>query len=330
MNRRFGILVYSLVMTGLLSMLVNSCADPEASIALPVVSTDAVTNITSTSATCGGNITSDGGATIHSRGVCWSKWNPPTIFNKLTNDGSGDGGFTSNITGLSGDSTYFVCAYATNMSGTAYGKVISFKTQPGSNGTVTDIDGNSYNYITIGTQVWMAENLKVTKYRDGSAIPNGFNLQTWGGLTSGAYLDYNDDPIGSNTYGRLYNWYAINDSRDIAPVGWHVPTDSEWSVLTTYLGGEDIAGGKLKETGTSHWETPNYAATNSTNFTALPGGCCDTYDTYGGIYHSGYWWGSTESTSSNAYYRLMYYAWGGTSRYAADKANGFSVRCIKD
>jgi len=198
--------------------------------------------------------------------------------------------------------------------------------------SVTDIDGNVYQTVSIGTQVWMKENLKVTRYCNGDIITstNPATLDISGESAPKYQWAYNGDEGNVAVYGRLYTWYAATDLRNVCPSGWHLPTDTEWTTLTTFLGGFKVAGGKLKETGTSHWETPNYAATNSTNFTALPGGCCDTYDTYGGIYHSGYWWSSTESTSSNAYYRLMYYAWGSTSRYAADKANGFSVRCIKD
>ena len=138
--------------------------------------------------------------------------------------------------------------------------------------TVTDIDGNIYNSVTIGNQVWMAENLKTTKYQNGEAIPNVTDDTEWSNLVTGAYSDYNNDPSNSDTYGRLYNWYAVDDSRNICPSGWHVPNYSEWTTLENYLGGYLVAGGKLKETGTTHWSSPNTGATNETGFTALPAG----------------------------------------------------------
>ena len=140
-----------------------------------------------------------------------------------------------------------------------------------SNRLVTDIDGNVYQTVTIGTQVWMVENLKTTRYIDGTAIPLDTNSSTWGGLTTPGYCWYNDSAIYGNTYGALYNWYAVNTGK-LAPAGWHVPTDSEWTVLTTYLGGETVAGGKLKDTGTTYWQSPNTGATNASGFLALPGG----------------------------------------------------------
>ena len=148
--------------------------------------------------------------------------------------------------------------------------------------SVTDINGNVYNIVTIGTQTWMAENLKTTKYNDGTAIPNVTVDATWAALTTGAYSDYSNTPANSTTYGRLYNWYVVdnnpatkvasNGGKNVCPTSWHVPTDAEWTILTTYLGGESIAGGKLKETGTAHWNSPNTGATNETGFTTLPSG----------------------------------------------------------
>lgn len=138
-------------------------------------------------------------------------------------------------------------------------------------GTVTDIDGNIYQTIKIGTQWWMAENLKVTHYRNGDSIPNVTDETAWSNLTTGAYGNYNNDDDISNTYANLYNWYAVNDSRNIAPIGWHIPTDAEWQTLVDYLGGESVAGSKMKETGTEHWRSPNVGTTNESGFSALPG-----------------------------------------------------------
>jgi len=138
--------------------------------------------------------------------------------------------------------------------------------------TITDIDGNVYNTIVIGTQTWMVENLKVTKYRNGESISNITDASQWSNLTAGAYCNYENIAANVTDYGRLYNWYAVSDSRNIAPAGWHVPTDTEWTTLTTFLGGESVSGGKMKETGTTHWNTTNSTVDNSSGFTGLPGG----------------------------------------------------------
>jgi len=238
---------------------------------LPLLTTNEVGSITFSTAVCGGSITSDGGSSITARGVCWNTSQFPTTANNITTNGNGTGVFSSSITGLTGNSKYYVRAYATNSVGTKYGNEQTFTTEKGVQ-TITDIDGNVYHSVTIGTQTWMVENLRTSKYRNGDSIINVTNNTSWSTLTSGAYCDYDNTPNNSIIYGKLYNWYAINDSRSIAPMGWHVPTDVEWTTLITYLGGESIAGGKLKETGIIHWETPNGDATNTSIFTGLPGG----------------------------------------------------------
>ena len=196
--------------------------------------------------------------------------------------------------------------------------------------TITDIDGNVYHTVTIGTQVWMVENLKVTKYRNGDPIPNITDGTQWGNLTIGAYCNYNNDANNTATYGRLYNWYALNDSRNIAPSGWHVPTDAEWTELTNYLGGESVAGGKLKEIGTTHWYSPNSGATNETGFTALPGGSRGTDGSFDNIGSNGNWWSATESLASRARGRGLHYDFSDVSWSDYPKELGFSVRCVRD
>ena len=196
--------------------------------------------------------------------------------------------------------------------------------------TVTDIDGNVYHTITIGTQVWMVENLKTTKYRDTTSIPNVIDNTAWSNSNTGAYCDYNNTPSNATTYGRIYNWYTVSDVHNIAPTGWHVPTDAEWSTLTTYLGGESVAGGKLKEIGTTHWESPNTGATNQTGFTALPAG----YRIYDGSFRSlgkyGGWWCAREYQAETALLRFVYYITSDVSRTGDYKVLGFSVRCVRD
>ncbi|MEI6140954.1 MAG: fibrobacter succinogenes major paralogous domain-containing protein, partial [Mariniphaga sp.] len=196
------------------------------------------------------------------------------------------------------------------------------------NSTVSDIDGNVYNTVTIGTQTWMAENLRTTKYRNGDAIPN--DNGNWLPLVTGAYSWLNFDVANKAVYGGFYNWYAVADSRNIAPVGWHVPTDAEWSTLITYLGGESVAGGKLKEAGTTHWYNPNTGATNESGFTALGGGF-----RYGGgsftlFMKTCFWWSSTEFSTTDARTRYMNYEIGSIPTSENTKHYGFCVRCIRD
>ena len=194
-----------------------------------------------------------------------------------------------------------------------------------------DVDGNSYKTIRIGDQVWMAENLKVTHYRNGDEIPTGLDNASWSSTTNGAYAVYDDNESNADTYGYLYNWFAVDDSRNIAPEGWHVPTDDEWQTLVDYLGGSSVAGGKLKEEGTTHWNSPNTDATNVSGFTALPGGYRDnTYGNYFSMGILGYFWSSTEGNSYYAWTRLLYYYSSDVPRDYTPKQLGFSVRCIRD
>ena len=198
-------------------------------------------------------------------------------------------------------------------------------------GFCVDIDGNEYATVIIGNQVWMSENLKVTKYRDGTAIPTGLSNSEWENTTSGAYAVYDNNETHADTYGYLYNWYAVDDSRNIAPDGWHVPTDDEWTTLTDYLGGTSVAGGKMKETGTSHWNSPNTGATNESGFTAFPGGYRNNNNgSYYYIGSYGYFWSSSEDDSNDAWLRKLNYSNSEVDRNNTDKRYGFSVRCVRD
>ncbi len=296
---------------------------------LPTLTTTAISSIANTTATSGGNITNQGSSAVTARGICWSTSQNPTIANSKTTDGTGTGSFTSNLTGLTTNTTYYVRAYATNATGTAYGNQQSFTTTGSlaNCGTVTDIDGNVYNTVTIGTQCWMAENLKTTRYNDGSAIPTGLSDAAWQNTTSGAYAIYNNDPSNNTTYGKLYNWYAVNTGK-LAPAGWHVPTDAEWTTLTTYLGGTSVAGAAMKTT--NLWLSPNTGATNSSGFTGLPAGnryFNGSFYNFGG---DGYFWSSMETTTTNAWGCILYYNSSNAYRNYRDKREGFSVRCIKD
>ncbi|MCK4639963.1 MAG: fibrobacter succinogenes major paralogous domain-containing protein [Candidatus Marinimicrobia bacterium] len=197
---------------------------------------------------------------------------------------------------------------------------------------VADIDGNTYQTVLIGNQRWMAENLKVTHYRNGDAIPNVTDAPEWSNLTTGAYCNYDNDANNAVTYGSLYNWYAVNDSRNIAPEGWHVPSDVEWQTLVDYLGGYSVAGGKMKETGTTHWNSPNTGATNESGFSALPGGYRH-YATggYSALGTNGYFWSSTEEYSAYVYYWFLYQNYSFvTQDVSFNWQRGFSVRCVRD
>lgn len=196
--------------------------------------------------------------------------------------------------------------------------------------TVTDIDGNVYNIVTIGTQTWLVENLKVTKYNDTTDIPLVTGSTAWENLTTSAYCWYeNNEAAHKNPYGALYNWYTVNTS-NLCPTGWHVPTNLEWIILTDFLEGESLAGGKLKETGTSHWASPNTAATNESGFTALPGGARFSFGPFNFVGDYGYWWSSSESNTAEAWGRRMDYDSSHVFRDSFIKQSGFSVRCLKD
>ncbi|MDX9929421.1 MAG: fibrobacter succinogenes major paralogous domain-containing protein [Bacteroidales bacterium] len=205
--------------------------------------------------------------------------------------------------------------------------------------TVTDIDGNTYNTVVIGTQAWFKEDLKTTKYNDGTPIPHVTRNAEWETLTSGAYSYYNNS--GSTIeYGALYNWYTVdnnkatrmasNGGKNICPVGWHVPSDDEWTTLATYLGGKDIAGGKLKAEGTFYWAEPNKGATNETGFTALPGGIRIHDGTFNSRRLAGIWWSTTEYSSTTALRKVIVNNYTYLGGHDNPKQVGLSIRCIKD
>jgi uncharacterized protein (TIGR02145 family) len=189
-------------------------------------------------------------------------------------------------------------------------------------GNVTDIDGNEYATIQIGTQIWMAENLNTTKYCNGDPIPHVTDVN----LTNGDGAHNNNN----NPYGKLYNWYAVDDSRNICPCNWHVPTYKEWTVLTDYLGGEGVAGGKMKSTGTQYWNSPNTGATNESGFSGLPGGSISGNGSFYSVGDYGYWWSSSQDVTGGALYRFLYYDYAAVDEGSVGKGLLFSVRCIKD
>jgi uncharacterized protein (TIGR02145 family) len=177
----------------------------------------------------------------------------------------------------------------------------------------------------------MRENLDVVTYRNGEIIPQVTDVTAWAGLTTGAWCYYNNDSANGAIYGKLYNWYAVNDTRGLAPKGWHIPTDAEWTILTDKLGGVTVAGGKMKSVGTTRWTTSNTSATNESGFTGLPGGYCfGSTGVPANIGNSGFWWSSSEYETANARYCYLNYNHGNANSSSNDKRFGFSVRCLRD
>jgi uncharacterized protein (TIGR02145 family) len=315
---------------------------------IPTVTTGIITSILKTTATSGGNITNNGGTAIYTGGVCWNTSPNPTIANYKTSDITGTGSFSSSLAGLTLGTKYYVRAYATNSTGTWYGDEITFTTvdidviifNPElTYGSVNDNDGNTYKTIQIGAQTWMAENLKTTKYSDGTTIPLVTDITTWVSSTAPGYCWYNNDEATyKNAYGALYNWYVVdrvtNGGKNVCPTGWHVPIETEWTTLVTFLGGESVAGGKLKEAGTIHWLSPNTNATNEIGFTALSGGYRHFSGAYNNIGFWGAWWSSVEYSATYSWYRRLDNVTGITytaySTWGVGSGSGFSIRCLKD
>lgn len=301
----------------------------------PTINTSLLNPTTETTASGGGEVASDGGSAVTSRGVCWSTNPNPTILNNRTLDGTGKGSFTSSLTGLTTNITYHVRAYATNAVGTSYGNentiIINLNT-PGPN--VTDVDGNLYTSVKIGSQTWTVENLKATRYRNGSSIAHVTDGNTWKNLTTGAYCDFLNNPVNGTTYGHLYNFYSVTDERQLCPTGWHVPSHAEWTTLINFLGGEDVAGGKLKETGYQRWNIPNAGASNASGFTAVGGSWRgDDALFYYGVGYCGFYWSSSQFDNNNGWYLgLVENSKAAILRYGAyiRRAGGLSVRCVKD
>jgi len=315
------------------------------------VTTGAVTNITTTTATCDGNVTADGGLPVIARGVCWSTTQNPTTANSKTTNGTGLGTYTSNITGLSPNTTYYVRAYATNANGTAYGEQRTFKTQqeqdPGDGSFTDSRDGHQYETVTIGSQVWMAENLaylpSVVGPATGSTTEPHYYVYGYDGTsvaTAKATTNY-------QTYGVLYNWPATLTA---CPPGWHLPSDAEWTQMEEYLiangynydgttSGNRIAISMASATGWNsstntgaigNTNTAYDAYRNKSGFTALPGGYRRTLGPFYNVGFDGYWWSSTQSSGHYAWHRHLYFSSSHVAGPSTVRSAGFSVRCLRD
>jgi uncharacterized protein (TIGR02145 family) len=280
----------------------------------PTIETKSVSPKSGTTQLSGGTFLSDGYSAITSKGVVWNtSANPTVALSTKTNDGTGYGSFTSLMSPLIQFTNYYAKSYATNAKGTSYGQETSFL------GGVTDVQ--------IGNQIWMVENLDVVKYRNGDTIPQVTDPSAWAGLTTGAWCWYANSSANGLVYGKLYNWYAVNDSRGLAPLGYYIPTDTEFEVLTSRLGGVDIAGGQMKAT--TLWNSPNTGATNKSGFTALPTGYRFVGD-FIGIGDSGGFWISTENNTTNAFNRNLYYNDDNIVIGNSSKTSGLSVRLLKE
>ena len=299
---------------------------------IPSVTTAAVINVTLLTAVSGGSITDDNGGAVLEKGVCWNTTGTPTTSDSHTSNGTGTGSFSSNITGLTAGTVYYVRAYARNSAGTGYGNQLRFST------SASDTDGNIYPTVVIGTQLWMQNDLKTTKLNDNTPIPNVQDNGLWAAATSSAWSWFGNNPSYGTTFGMLYNWYTVETGR-LCPSGWHVPTDSEFKTLEMYLGmtqGEaDATGFRGSSQGTqlkftSTW-TPS-TGTNSSGFRALGGGYRfggdGSFNDFGVV---AYWWSSTlqSDDATKAMYRRLDSNETGVYRGGVIKAGGKFVRCLK-
>jgi len=339
-NRNHFSNVCSWLLTGLL-IAFSGCSDKEEIIdKSPALTTVDVTNIFINSAVSGGNISHDMGDYVTSRGVCWSTSPKPTIDDNKTEDGKGIGNFTSTMSGLKSNTTYYVRAYATNSKGTGYGATHLFTTVQG---LIDARDGNIYKTVSIGTQEWMAENLRylpqVSPPESGSATEPFYYVHDYIGNSIEEAKASSNYP----TYGVLYNWPAAmaeaesSDSnpsgvQGVCPAGWHLPSHAEWQQLITHLGGARYAGGKLKEISITHWKNPNTGATNETGFTALPNGTRTIFGKFSSKGFFSMWWTATEFTQGDSWnFFIPYYNAMIIENF--DKNNtsaALTIRCVKD
>ena len=299
------------------------------SAAAAVITTNNISDISVNGAVSGGVITYDGNAEITDKGVCWSTGTLPEITDSFKSAGSGPGSFTSSMTGLLPGTRYYVRAYAVNSAGTVYGEQKTFNTM------LSDIEGNTYRTVTIGSQVWMAENLRSTRFNDNTDIPNIEEDAEWISTTSPAWCWMLNDIRYKETFGALYNWYAVNSGK-LCPSGWHIPSDEEYKTLELFLGMPVDQVGlwdwRGTDQGTQMKSTTGWAdgenGTNSSGFSALPGGY--RYGATGAFNALGvltYWW-SSEYSDIYAVYRRVDGNTGEVFRNATSKKGGKYVRCV--
>jgi uncharacterized protein (TIGR02145 family) len=308
-----------------------------------LVSTITVTNVTTNSADVSGRII-DLGNGITAYGFCYGQTTNPTVNDSRIQLGlpADTGFFNSQLTNLVQGKTYYFKAYISHGNETTvYGEEKSFTTK----NNVSDIDGNVYNAVQIRTQTWMKENLKVQHYNNGDPIPNITDNNTWSNLSTGACCDYSNDPANTNTYGHLYNFYTVADSRKLCMTGWHVPTDADWTTLTDYLtnnsfgyqgSGNDI--GKSMAS-VSVWKSNSAAGTvgndqtsnNASGFSAVPGGYrSNSNGNFIDITQSAFFWSGSILDANNTLYRSLRFDNSLVDRQGFSKNGGLSIRCVKD
>ncbi len=363
MKNRKKISVFALLSISLSLFVIWSCEDEDVDIMPPSINLYLVNDITETTASVGvafwpGHHSSTGKIPFIDAGLVWKK-----NYNSSLEDH--DGIFTGahfnldeeyntriNIVGLEPGTPYYLRAYGINKYDTAYSITQTFETLGesdngnGDNGTgngngdieygenISDIDGNEYSTVIIGQQQWMAENLRTTTFNDGTSITHAYEGNEWVNLKTAGYAWYDNDESYGVNYGALYNWYAAN-SDQLCPDGWRVATDDDWTQLTSYLGGESVAGGKLKATGTVEdgdglWDAPNEGATNETGFSALPGGSRYVNASFLEMGNQGFWWTTLETTEQLAMARRMHAYFAAVQRTEGEKTEGYAVRCIKN
>ena len=346
-GRKWLIVLIPVISGIILAILVlsDSCKKDE-DITLPLVGTVSISDVGETTFKGITSIGYDGGAHVMERGLCWSTNPNPTILDDRTSDGEGAGTFHSDIMDLTPSTLYHVRSYATNSEGTGYGDFVNVHTWTG---TVNDIDNNSYHTIVIGSQEWMGENLRVKQLNNGIKMLPLDPVDTLHNTVPGYW--YYDTPEGGtysydkDVYGPIYNGYAVLTDK-LCPQGWHIPSSDDWQTLVDYLGGYKVAGGKMKEAGTTHWQSPNNRATNESGFKAIPGGCYNHSLGFGGcgggegshfsgLGDKGLWWSSTQNIKDFRSDLVLYVAvllYDSTGVYPGNgfQKDGRSVRCIKN
>jgi uncharacterized protein (TIGR02145 family) len=288
----------------------------------PTILLQKINFISGNSAIVQGDLTNDGGSPIIEKGFCWSLNPNPTILDKRTSDGATKGVHKSMLNNLLPSSLYYVRAYAKNASGISYSEQLNFRTL--SELQISDVEGNIYNTVQIGGQLWMKENLKTTSFNDGTQIP------IWTTYYGTGYNYYANNPANGSKYGLIYKYYTMKDPKGVCPVDWHVPSEAEWKVMINFLGGPNVAGDKLKESGQANWVAPTSAATNESGFTALPGGSKDCSMSFVNIGTIATFWssdnvvgGSVKGISLSSQSSTVTYGFG-------FDCNASYIRCIKD
>lgn len=317
-----------LLILSIVILSIISCKEEDFSEAPNVITTE-ISNESEFLTLVSGSVSSDGGADVTERGICYGINHLPSINDQKSTNGIGIGDFTSELTDIEQGVTYYARAFASNKKGTAYGDEVSFIA-----GTVADIDGNLYNMVTIGTQVWMKENLLTTKYNDGTPIDKRESNATWQSVGA-KYCWYNNGEIYGKMYGALYSWEAVNTGK-ICPIGWHVPAIAEFETLISFLGGFTVAAAKLKSVEGWSNSTVDTGTTNSSGFTALPGGYRSDSgpENFHMVWHDqltrGWWWTSEVYNTKTVGCYTMHYGSSEIHLTYLRPALGLSVRCLKD